>query len=77
MKEKYPTLYQMLKDEYRINLINNKVKWQYLGEAAEEALSKNKFVVDLTVGELGYIADMVELSSWDKIYTIFNLDMHE
>ena len=77
MKEKYPTLYQMLKDEYRINLINNKVKWQYLGEAAEEALNKNKFVVDLTVGELGYIADMVELPSWDQIYTIFNLEMNE
>ena len=57
MKE-YKTLYQRLKDEYRVKLIENKDKWQYLAQVAEEALNENKFVVDLTIGQLGYICDM-------------------
>lgn len=73
MKE-YRTLYQRLKDEYRVKLIENKTKWQYLAERAEDALNNNKFVVDLTVGQLGYICDMCEVRSWDSIYTIFNED---
>ena len=72
--KKNRTLYQRLKDEYRVKLIENKNKWQYLGLVAEEALNKNKFVVDLTVGQLGYICDMCEVKSWDRIYMIFNED---
>lgn len=71
MKE-YKTLYQRLKDEYRVKLIENKNKWPYLAEEAESALNENKFVVDLTVSQLGYICDMCEIRSWDSIYTIFN-----
>jgi hypothetical protein len=71
MKE-YPTLYERLKNEYHVKLIENKNKWEYLGQAAEDALSQNKFVVDLTVGQLGYICDMCEVKSWDSIYLIFN-----
>jgi len=70
MKE-YRTLYQRLKDEYRVKLIENKNKWPYLAERAEDALNNNKFVVDLTVGQLGYICDMCEMKSWDSIYLIF------
>jgi len=66
------TLYQRLKDEYRVKLIENKNKWPYLAERAEDALNNNKFVVDLTVGQLGYICDMCEIRSWDSIYLIFN-----
>ena len=55
MKE-YKTLYQRLKDEYRVKLIENKEKWPYLAQTAEEALNENKFVVDLTIGQLGDIA---------------------
>ena len=73
MKE-YKTLYQRLKDEYRVKLIENKNKWPYLAEEAESALNENKFVVDLTVSQLGYICDMCEIRSWDSIYTIFNED---
>jgi len=73
MKE-YKTLYQRLKDEYRVKLIENKNKWPYLAEEAESALNKNKFVVDLTVSQLGYICDMCEMRSWDSIYIIFNED---
>jgi hypothetical protein len=73
MKE-YKTLYQRLKDEYRVKLIENKNKWPYLAEEAESALNENKFVVDLTVSQLGYICDMCEMRSWDSIYTIFNED---
>ena len=73
MKE-YKTLYQRLKDEYRVKLIENKNKWPYLAEEAETALNENKFVVDLTVSQLGYICDMCEVRSWDSIYTIFNED---
>jgi len=73
MKE-YKTLYQRLKDEYRVKLIENKQKWPYLAEEAETALNENKFVVDLTVSQLGYICDMCEMRSWDSIYTIFNED---
>jgi len=73
MKE-YKTLYQRLKDEYRVKLIENKQKWPYLAEEAESALNENKFVVDLTVSQLGYICDMCEMRSWDSIYTIFNED---
>ena len=72
--KKHKTLYQRLKDEYRVKLIENKNKWPYLGQTAEEALNENKFVVDLTIGQLGYICDMCEVNSWDKIYTIFNED---
>ena len=71
MKE-YRTLYQRLKDEYMIKLIENKNKWQYIAVEAETALNENKFVVDLTISQLGYICDMCEVNSWDKIYTIFN-----
>ena len=70
MKSK--NLYQRLKDKYRINLIENKSKWNYLAEKVEEALEKNNFVIDLTVNDLGYICDMCELSSWDRIYELFN-----
>ena len=73
MKE-YKTLYQRLKDEYRVKLIENKQKWPYLAEEAETALNENKFVVDLTVSQLGYICDMCEIRSWDSIYMIFNED---
>ena len=73
MKE-YRTLYQRLKDEYMIKLIENKNKWQYIAVEAETALNENKFVVDLTISQLGYICDMCEVNSWDKIYTIFNED---
>jgi hypothetical protein len=73
MKE-YKTLYQRLKDEYRVKLIENKNKWPYLAEEAETALNENKFVVDLTVSQLGYICDMCEVRSWDSIYMIFNED---
>lgn len=73
MKE-YKTLYQRLKDEYRVKLIENKQKWPYLAEEAETALNENKFVVDLTVSQLGYICDMCEMRSWDSIYMIFNED---
>lgn len=73
MKE-YKTLYQRLKDEYRVKLIENKNKWPYLAEEAETALNENKFVVDLTVSQLGYICDMCEMRSWDSIYMIFNED---
>jgi uncharacterized pyridoxamine 5'-phosphate oxidase family protein len=73
MKE-YRTLYQRLKDEYRVKLIENKNKWQYIAVEAETALNENKFVVDLTISQLGYICDMCEVNSWDKIYTIFNED---
>ena len=73
MKE-YRTLYQRLKDEYMVKLIENKNKWQYIAVEAETALNENKFVVDLTISQLGYICDMCEVNSWDKIYTIFNED---
>ena len=73
MKE-YRTLYQRLKDEYMIKLIENKNKWQYIAVEADTALNENKFVVDLTISQLGYICDMCEVNSWDKIYTIFNED---
>ena len=62
MKE-YKTLYQRLKDEYRVKLIENKNKWQYLAQVAEEALNENKFVVDLTIGQLGYICDCLLYTS--------------
>ena len=73
MKE-YKTLYQRLKDEYRVKLIENKDKWPYLAQIAEEALNENKCVVDLTIGQLGYICDRCEVRSWDSIYLIFNED---
>jgi len=73
MKE-LKTLYQRLKDEYRVKLIENKSKWPYLAEEAEAGLNENKFVVDLTIGQLGYICDMCEVRSWDSIYLIFNED---
>ena len=66
------TLYQRLKDEYRVKLIENKNKWPYLAQEAEESMHKNYWVVDLTVGQMGYICDMCEVRDWNQIYIIFN-----
>lgn len=52
------TLYQRLKDEYRVKLIENKDKWPYLAQEAEQAMHANHWVVDLIVGQMGYICDM-------------------
>lgn len=66
------SLYERLKDEYRLKLIENKEKWPYLATEAENALILNNYVLDLTVGQLGYISDMCELRDWNAIYEIFN-----
>jgi hypothetical protein len=52
--------------------MKSKNLYQRLKEKVEEALEKNNFVIDLTVNDLGYICDMCELSSWDRIYELFN-----
>jgi len=65
------TLYERLKPEYLVKLVENRNKWPNLVKRAEEALSENYWVLDLTVGDLGYICDTTELQDWNRIYDLF------
>jgi len=65
------TLYERLKPEYLEKLVENKDKWPNLAARAEESLTKNYWVLDLTIADLGYLCDMTEMRNWNDIYNLF------
>lgn len=72
MKDKI-TLYNRLKPNYLSKLVEARQDFPNMVAAAERAMNKNVWVIDLTVGEMCTICDTLGID-WNNIFLIFEYE---